>query len=382
MRKMFSITPVFIYLALLSAMAITSGCGGGGGGSTAGGVATITGTVVGTTIIATDENNTEIGRNVATGSPKTFTLDIPVGKHYKFYFVEYESTPNEKAYPLYQGNTNVFSIDNATIVDLGFVDTSSGVAVPTNNPLIIPGIGSAGENTIIPPYLCFAGTYSIVTQYDNNIQDGVTLNQSGTINIEVTRNNDTNYFINLSSSDGSFSVPLVRSNNAAQISTHPYNMGTWNLLELLLLSDGNNMVFTFIGQEHFDLTDISFNVSNWLRNQQPVTTDNFVGTWNSTYYSDLNLRNTTDGFGIGNVPIIITKADSSTISVNVNSESFLLQVVNGRATLIGAPVTGVSAIHHALSITTDGKGLSFYMVASEINDPTDVSVTIGLATKQ
>jgi hypothetical protein len=370
---------------MLSMVAVIFGCGGGGGGSSTGGVisrATITGTVAGTTIIATDVNNIEIGRSVAAGSPKTFTLSIPIGNNYKFYFVESENSPNEMAYPLYQGITNVFSFDNAVVVDLGFVDTSSGVAVPTNNPLNIPGVSSAGENNIIPAFLSFAGTYSITTQYDNNIQDGVTLSQSGTTTIEITRIDNSNYSLGLTSSEGNLSVPLVRSNNVARIPTRPYNIGASNLLEFLILSDGNNMVFAFVGQELNDLTDISFNVSNWVRNPQPVTTDNFVGTWNASYYSDPNLRNTIDGFSIGNMPIVIAKINSNTISVNLNGEILALQVVDGRATLISAPVTGVSATYHDFSITTDGTGLSFHIVAAELNDISDVSIAIGLATKQ
>ena len=379
-------------LSILFAIFLTAcGSGGGGGGSDSGGGgngggatnATITGTVTGTTVVAVDENGNEVNRNTATGSPKTFTLTVPVGGKYKLYLIENEGTSNEKVYPLYQGTTNVFSIASAVTIDLGFVDTTSGVAVPTNNPLNVSGVSSGGENTIIPPFLSFAGTYSFVTQYDNNIRDGVTLNQSGTMTLEVTRVDSTNLSIQLTATDGSFSVPLERSNNVARLSTPPYDMGNWNLLEFLILSDGNNMVFTFIGQESNDPTDISFNVSNWLRNPGSLTADNFVGSWSGNFYSDLNLRNTTDGFDdASSGTFTISKVDADTITLNFGNESFSLDVVNGRATLNNAPVTGASAIYHTLSIVTDGSGLSLYMVATELNDPTDVSVSVGLASRQ
>jgi predicted secreted protein len=36
-------------------------------------------------------------------------------------------------------------------IDLGFVDTSSGVAVPANNPLAVSGVTSGGQDTSLPP---------------------------------------------------------------------------------------------------------------------------------------------------------------------------------------------------------------------------------------
>ena len=41
--------------------------------------------------------------------------------------------------PFIRGTTNVFNIASAVTIDLGFVDTSTGKAVPTNNPLNISG---------------------------------------------------------------------------------------------------------------------------------------------------------------------------------------------------------------------------------------------------
>ncbi len=117
--------------------------------------ATITGTVAGTTVVAVDENNNEVDRVTATGagSPKSFTLNVPVGGKYRFYFIESEGTANEKVFFLYQGTTNVFNISSAVTIDLGFVDTSSGVAIPTNDALSVTGMTSSGEDKTVPPSL-------------------------------------------------------------------------------------------------------------------------------------------------------------------------------------------------------------------------------------
>ena len=232
----------------------------------------------------------------------------------------------------------------------------------------------------------FAGTYSFFEQYDLNISDGVALG-IGTVTLEVTRidsNNLSAQIFGNNPDEGSYSgqFPFVMSGNIATLPTRPYDMGNGNLWDFLILSDGNNMVCTGIGQEKDNLADISLSVANWLRIPQPVTVDSFVGTWGGIFYSDPNLSNTTDGFSVANESMTISKVDADTIAVNIRNESFSLDVANSQATLTIAPVTGVSAIYHALSIVTDGSGLSFYMVATELYDFTDVSVTIGLATKQ
>ena len=119
--------------------------------------ATITGTVAGTTVKAFDLSGTEVASNTATGNPKTFTLNVPANGSYKFYLIENEGTASERVYALYQGTTNVFNIASAVTIDLGFVDTSTGKAVPTNNPLNISGVTSGGENTTFPPSLIKPG---------------------------------------------------------------------------------------------------------------------------------------------------------------------------------------------------------------------------------
>jgi hypothetical protein len=174
------------------------------------------------------------------------------------------------------------------------------------------------------------------------------------------------------------------SGNTATLPSHPYPIpgGSGNLLELLLLSDGNNMVYAGIGQESDNLADISLGVGNWLKTPTPVTIDDFVGTWSGTFYGDPNQSYTTDGFSASFESGTLSEVDANTISINIDNEPFLFDVVNGRATLANAPVTSASAVYHTISIVTDGSGLSWAMVVAELNDPTDVSVAIGLMTKQ
>ncbi len=233
----------------------------------------------------------------------------------------------------------------------------------------------------------FAGTYSLVNQYDLNISDGVTLGV-GTETFEVTQIDSNNLSVQISGNnpdEGAYSgqVPLVVSGNIATLPTHPYDTGTANFLELVLLSDGNNMVYTGIGQEYNNPADISLSVGNWLKTPKPVTVDSFVGTWSGYFYSNSNLRYTSGGFSIEpNIIITISKVDADTISIRDGiHETVVLDVVNDRATLMNTPWTGSESIRHAFSMVTDGTGLSLYSVTTELNDPTDVSVTVGLFKK-
>ncbi len=377
-----SVRVVGLFLVFLLAIAgCSSGGGGDSGGNIGGSSATITGTVAGTTVVAMDVSNNEIASSTATGTPKTFALTVPIDGTYRFYFIENENTPGETVFPLYQGTTNVFSIGSAVTIDLGFVDTSSGIAVPEHSPLAVSGVSSGGENASLPPFLTFAGTYKNISyQYDLNIQDGVEPLGEDIETIPVTRVDSSNFSL------GPF--PLVRSGNVLTLKERPYVTDSVNFLDVVFLSDGNNAAYTVVGQELNDATDISFQVANFLRTppSEPTTADSFVGTWSGNMYVDDNLRSTTQGFLPVSVSATISKSAPNTITVTVHlgtrNEIFTLGVDDGRATLIGAPVTTASAIEQAFSMVTDGSGLSFYGVFTEVADPTDVSIAVGLMTKQ
>lgn len=136
------------------------GCGGGGGGPTS---VTVTGTVVGTTVVAYDDGGTRVAAAAASGSPlrKSFSLTLPTGGSYSLFLVENEGTGSQRVYPLYADaslGTNRFRLSEPGTVDLGFIDTTSGNAVPANNPLFANGVSAAGVTSSIPPDLGATGT--------------------------------------------------------------------------------------------------------------------------------------------------------------------------------------------------------------------------------
>ncbi len=124
-------------------------CGGGGGSPVSGGTATIQGSVPGTVFVAVDnDTNLEVGRVTATGTPKTFSMNIPTGKSYRFYMMENEGTGNARVYPVYMGVNNIFALDNTAngqVIDFGLInpDLVTGRSTPANTPPLMMGRGAS-----------------------------------------------------------------------------------------------------------------------------------------------------------------------------------------------------------------------------------------------
>jgi len=125
MRKvLITYLPASMLLAFLAMVLVT--CGGGGDGSDSGTTppptksVVITGTVPGTVAIAYDlATGKEVARNVASGTPKTFSLSVAPGDYYLM-FIENEGTPTQRSFA-FQNVTggNVFTCKANTTLDLG-----------------------------------------------------------------------------------------------------------------------------------------------------------------------------------------------------------------------------------------------------------------------
>jgi hypothetical protein len=112
--------------------------------------------VPGTVFVAVDnDTNLEVGRVTAAGTPKSFSMDVPTGKNYRFYVMENEGTGNSRAYPMYMGTNNVFALDNGAngrVISLGMVspDLTTGRSIPASTPTLMMG---RGANAMVPPSL-------------------------------------------------------------------------------------------------------------------------------------------------------------------------------------------------------------------------------------
>ena len=142
MKKfLFTYLPATLLLAFLAMILVA--CGGGDGSDS--GTAppptksvVITGTVPGTVAIAYDNaTGMEAARNVASGTPKTFSLNVAPGEYYLM-FIENEGTPTQRSFA-FQNVTgkNVFTIKANTTLDLGVLvfNNYPRTAVPLIDPI-------------------------------------------------------------------------------------------------------------------------------------------------------------------------------------------------------------------------------------------------------
>lgn len=153
---------------LFSALFFLISCGGGGGStsSSSGGgttqAATITGQVAGTIVIAVDQNGNEVDRDTASGTPKIFTITVPIGGKYRLYLIENDGLLNMGIYPVYYGSSNVLAINTIATINLGFVtvETSRNIATTASDPFT-QGASDGGVQSSMPSVLFLPGTWGV-----------------------------------------------------------------------------------------------------------------------------------------------------------------------------------------------------------------------------
>jgi hypothetical protein len=230
----------------------------------------------------------------------------------------------------------------------------------------------------------FSGSYQPTFYYDDNIFDQVQI-AGGTGNVLITDGagpNDLN--LQMSFDSKTVSVPLVISGNMATLAQRSYDLGTATALDLVLLSDGNNMALAYVEQQKAGPvpTPLSFAIVQWQRNPTVASPDALIGDWQLMSVEDPNLRDTPNGFAAGSSTGPISFVAGAFFIGVPPLENLPLTPDGNRAYLAGTPVTTSSAVVHALNIMYDDQGsASFLMVASELNDPTDVSLTVGLGVR-
>jgi len=114
------------------------------------------GSVAEMVIAVLNDDNSEISRVTVSENPGSFDIALPIGDNYRLYFIANDGMTNIAICPLYDGATNVFVMEEGMIIDLGLVDTSTGIALAANSPLD-QGAGDGGENTVVPLAFQLAG---------------------------------------------------------------------------------------------------------------------------------------------------------------------------------------------------------------------------------
>jgi len=350
---------ILFVLALSTALAA---CGGGGSSSVSSGIgtgtgtATIQGSVPGTVFMAVDnDTNLEVGRATATGSPKTFSMDVSTGRNYRFYVMENEGTGNSRVYPMYMGTNNVFELDNTAngqVIFLGMVnpDMGTGKATPANTPTLMMG---RGASAMVPPSL--AGTAFSMDNVKGTTWSYNTMMTSGTMGWEHgTLSFDNN---GLGSMTG-----IVRNGSSASSRVDiPYTMS----LSGILLNPGDNTFQCVVSR------DMSVMVSTFTDNTGgpammigqkrggTFATDgsDMTGTWQfqrMTAGSD----NISSGWAFGTMQFIFGSASFSSMTTNagvVGGGSFVFSMdANGIMTKTGdSSFYGVMSMDKSMIVGTD-----------------------------
>ena len=198
MRKfLFTYLPPSLLLVLLAMVLFTCG-GGGDGGSNSGTTPSptpseksvvITGTVPGTVAIAYDyATGIEADRNVASGTPTRFTLNLDPGEYYLM-FLENEGTPSQGSYAFYNvTGGNVFTFEANTTLDLG--DLVFNNYPRTATPQIDPISGNGNVTETFVPEASFspgAGEWTATRTFENSTCPGHSPGTTVTENVTIAQ---------------------------------------------------------------------------------------------------------------------------------------------------------------------------------------------------
>jgi hypothetical protein len=214
---------------------------------------------------------------------------------------------------------------------------------------------------------------------DNNIQDGVVI-ETNSYSFIVSQTNAGGFVIVFP--DFGLELPVTRAGNALRNESGPIELPDSYLLEVLLLSDGVNKVFAFVGQEKSNPLDVSFNATCWSESSGNLKASDIVGTWSFQGYSDSNLGNTGDGFDSSQFTATITAVGETQVLISMPDLNGTATISGMEATLDNVPLNTGDSTVHTLKLASNGLGLALYRVATELDDPSDVSLRVMLGVKQ
>ena len=352
---------LFVFMIAVSLAA----CGGGGGsssvadGSGTTGTATIQGSVPGTVFVAVNnDTNLEAGRATATGTPKTFSMDLPTGANYRFYVMENEGTASSRVYPMYMGNNNVFALDNnadGMILSLGMVspDLITGKATPGGGiPELMMG---QGANAMIPSSL--AGMAFSMDDVKGTTWGYSTMMTSGTMGWEHgTLSFDSNGLGHMAG--------IVRNGTSLPARNDiPYTMSLSGMLlnpgddtfQCVVSSDMSVMVATY--------TDGTGGPAMMIGQRRGGTfvTSHMDGTWRFqrlTAGSD----NTTSGWAYGNMAIASGSATIPSMTTNTGvvgggNFAFSMSADGIMTDSVNTSFHGVMSMDRTMIVATDTSGV-------------------------
>ncbi|MCD6393792.1 MAG: PEP-CTERM sorting domain-containing protein [Planctomycetes bacterium] len=225
----------------------------------------------------------------------------------------------------------------------------------------------------------FAGTWDITLYGDTNISDGVTIGSSSAT-LELTTSDSILYTAELTSGESTASYTMNRNNSLLSLTPQPAEFDTWTLCNSYMFSDGSNGAFLLMGQD--SPADISINVSGWTDAVSPVLLSDITGVWSLNVVEDWNLRSDPlEAFTLSTRQLTISDAGNGQANVDIeltSDEGMQQLLMNFDGNILTPASQPDNCILSHFAIYTDGQGLALARIATELDDATDVSVTIGL----
>jgi len=232
----------------------------------------------------------------------------------------------------------------------------------------MPANGSAAADP-------FVGSRTLTLYGDSNIKNGFTLD-SQTADVSVSTGDGFHYTVAVSG--GAPSLSMVRSGN--QLSLSPRPQGT--VVHSYMLSDGAVGAFLLMEQGISEPQKIDIRLATWGPNTT-VLGSQLAGDWEMTSISDDNLRSDPgQPFEIASETWTIFDLGDGLVDVYLkrHNATWRMRITGNTLTPLPETLASNPSLAH-LSIVTDGSILATSVIGVETWDNTDVSATIGLATR-
>lgn len=226
----------------------------------------------------------------------------------------------------------------------------------------------------------FAGSWLKEFVSDDNIANGVVL-ETIPYEFSVTPAAAPGDFV-ITILDHDTDLPVSLAGNTLINQAGPIEFPDWRMLNVLLMFDGVNKVFALVGQEHDNPLDISIGVTCWTEAKGSLSASDLAGEWVFHGHGDLNLRHTEEGFDVEEGTGTITAVGPNQILLPFPGLTLTATLSGMEGTLDGAPLDIDGARWHTLKLVSDGIGIAMYFVVSELDDPSDVSLTVLLAARR
>jgi hypothetical protein len=232
----------------------------------------------------------------------------------------------------------------------------------------MPANGSAAADP-------FVGSRTLTLYGDSSIKNGFKLD-SQTADFSVSTGDGFHYTV--LANGGALSLSMVRSGN--QLSLNPRPQGT--AIHSYMLSDDAVGAFLLMEQGISDPEKIGIRLATWAPGTT-VPASQLAGDWEMTSINDNNLRSDPgQPFEIASETWSIFDLGDGLVDVHLkrHNATWRMRIAGNVLTPLPETLASNPFLAH-LSIVTDGNTLAMSSIGVELWDNTDVSATIGLATR-